>query len=68
MSRRSVVTSSDVMLVPPIRMSPEVGSMSRLTSFIAVVLPPPDGPTRQHVSPAGTVMVRLSIAGASWPG
>ena len=26
-------------------------SISRLTIFIAVVLPPPDGPTRQQSSP-----------------
>ena len=43
------------MLVPSMRMSPLVSSISRLTSFSAVVLPPPDGPTSTQISPAGTV-------------
>ena len=34
-------------------MSPSSMSMRRLTSFIAVVFPAPEGPTRQQISPAG---------------
>jgi hypothetical protein len=56
------------MLLPPIRMSPDVMSIRRLTIFIAVVLPPPDGPTRTQISPAGIVNVRSSTAGSARPG
>ena len=40
-------------------------SMRRLTSFIAVVFPAPDGPTRQQMSPAGTVSERSWTAGCA---
>src|SRR5262245_34573941 len=68
MSRRRLVASTDRTLRLPIRMSPSVNSISRLTSFIAVVLPPPDGPTRQQMAPAGTIIDRLLIDGDRWPG
>src|SRR3954449_10048650 len=55
------------MLVPSIRMSPESSSISRLTSFIAVVFPAPDGPTRMQISPDGTVSERSSTAALSVP-
>ena len=58
MPRRRSVTSSELMLVPSIRMSPLVSSISRFTSFSAVVLPPPEGPTSTQISPAGTVSDR----------
>ena len=44
-------------------MSPSVIEISRLIIFIAVVLPPPDGPIRTQISPAGMVSDRSSIAG-----
>ena len=53
---------------PPIVMRPLVGSMSRFTIFMLVVLPQPDGPTRTQISPAGTVRLRsLTAGGASGP-
>ncbi len=42
---------------------PDVGSMIRLTIFMVVVLPHPEGPTRMTISPSGTSSVRLSTAG-----
>ena len=68
MPRRSSVGSNEPTLVPLIRMSPSVMSMSRLTIFIAVVLPPPDGPTSTHRSPAGMTRDRESTAGSDRPG
>ena len=47
----------------PDRMSPSLMSIRRLTIFIAVVLPAPDGPTRQQISPAGTVSVEVVDGG-----
>ena len=35
---------------------------------IAVVLPPPEGPTRQQMVPAGTVSESRSMAGRSYRG
>ena len=50
-------------------MSPSVMSTSRLTIFIAVVLPLPDGPTSTQISPAGTSSDRSLMAGVdSRPG
>src|SRR5258706_1590475 len=43
-------------------MRPLVGSMSRLTIFMVVVLPQPDGPTSTQISPSGTSRVRSSTA------
>ena len=40
---------------PSMVIRPPVGSMRRLTIFIDVVLPQPDGPTRTQISPAGIV-------------
>ncbi len=54
-------------LVPSIRMSPPESSIRRLTSFSAVVLPPPEGPTSTQISPAGTVSERWSTAGSARP-
>ena len=55
-------------LSPPIRMSPSVMSIMRLTIRMAVVLPQPDGPTSTQISPAGTSSERWSTAGFSAPG
>ncbi len=44
-------------------MSPPVIGIILLIRRIAVVLPEPDGPTRTHTSPAGTVNDRSAIAG-----
>ena len=43
-------------------------SIRRLTSFIAVVLPAPEGPTRTQISPAGITSERSSTAAAERPG
>ncbi len=37
--------------------------ISRLIIFMAVVLPPPEGPMSTQISPAGIVSERSSIAG-----
>ena len=50
------------MLRPSIRMSPESNGISRLTILSAVVLPPPDGPTRTQNVPAGISSDRSSSA------
>ena len=63
MPRRSSVFSSALTLVPSIVMSPSVIEISRLIIFIAVVLPPPEGPMRTQISPDGMVSDRSSIAG-----
>ena len=55
------------MLLPSMRMSPLESAISRLTSFSAVVLPPPDGPTSTQISPAGTVSERWSTAASPRP-
>ena len=68
MPRRSSERSSERTLVPSIRMSPSVIEISRLTIFIAVVLPPPDGPTSTQISPAGIVSESSSTAGCGRPG
>ena len=57
---RRRVTSS-----PSRKMRPAVGSISRLTIFIVVVLPHPDGPTSTQISPSGTSSERSSTA--TWP-
>ena len=46
MPRRSSVSGSSSMFRPSILISPESNGISRLTILSAVVLPPPDGPTR----------------------
>src|SRR2546430_4051821 len=53
--------------LPSMVMSPSVMSIRRLTIFIAVVLPPPDGPTSTQISPAGTARDRLLTAGTDRP-
>src|SRR3712207_4095283 len=55
MRRRSRSASTRVTSSPPSRMRPVVGSMIRLTIFIVVVLPQPDGPTSTDSSPAAKV-------------
>ena len=65
MRRRSSTAGRLATSSPPIVMRPLVGSISRLTIFMLVVLPQPDGPTRTQISPAGTVSVRLSTAGGA---
>ena len=47
---------------PSTRMRPEVGSMSRFTIIIVVVLPQPDGPTSVTSSPSATSKDRSSTA------
>ena len=53
---------------PSMVMSPSVMSIRRLTIFIAVVLPPPDGPTSTQISPAGTARDSERTAGSVRPG
>src|SRR5579884_1653104 len=55
------------MSCPSIRISPESKGMRRFTSLSAVVLPPPDGPTRTQNVPAGISSERSSTAAASRP-
>ncbi|CAM5714284.1 hypothetical protein SGRIM128S_05251 [Streptomyces griseomycini] len=47
--------------------SPAVGASSPPTHFSSVVLPQPDGPTRQTSSPAPTVKVRSRTASVRRP-
>ncbi len=54
--RRSEMSS------PSRKIRPSVGSMSRLTIFIVVVLPQPDGPTSVTSSPSATSKDRSSTA------
>src|SRR5438876_2024365 len=49
-------------------MSPAVRGIIRLISRIVVVLPEPEGPTKTHTSPAGTVNDRSTIASSCCPG
>ena len=49
-------------------MSPSVMSIRRLTIFIAVVLPLPEGPMSTQISPAGTLSESSRTAGAVRPG
>ena len=44
---------------------PDVGSTSRLTIFMVVVFPQPDGPSRTQISPSGTSMLTRSDATTS---
>ena len=67
MPRRSSVGSSVRTLRPSMRTSPDVSSTSRLTSFIAVVLPPPEGPTSTQICPAGIANESRSTAGVTRP-
>src|SRR3954447_8851746 len=46
-------------------MSPELIEIIRLTIRMAVVLPPPEGPTRTQISPAGTVSESDLTAGSA---
>src|SRR5712691_13315568 len=55
------------MFRPSILISPESNGISRLTIFNAVVLPPPEGPTRTQNAPAGISSDRSSTAAASRP-
>ena len=66
--RRSSVTSSARTLRSPIRMSPSLMSIRRLTIFMAVVFPAPEGPTRQQIAPAGIVSDSSRTAGSARPG
>lgn len=52
--RRSFTGSIPAMSSPSTRIRPEVGSISRFTIIIVVVLPQPDGPTRVTSSPSAT--------------
>src|SRR3954453_3965370 len=67
MPRRSSVRGSCSMLRPSILISPESNGIRRLTIFSAVVLPPPEGPTRTQNAPAGISSERSSTAAASRP-
>src|SRR5437016_3652734 len=62
MPRRTSTGSSRVMSRSPMKMRPLVGSMSRFTIFMVVVLPQPDGPTSTQTSPSGTSRFRWSTA------
>src|SRR5919199_1575602 len=67
MPRRSSTSGRLRTLRPSMRMSPESNGIRRLTSFSAVVLPPPDGPTRTQNVPAGISSERSSTAAAPRP-
>src|SRR5437588_5470099 len=67
MSRRSCRGSRASTLRPPSSMSPEVSGIIRLIRRIVVVLPEPEGPTRTHTSPAGTVRESSWIAARCCP-
>ncbi len=68
MRRRSSSGELWVTSSPSSRMTPLVGSMMRLTIFIVVVLPQPDGPTSTTISPCGTTRSSSRTAGSLWPG
>jgi len=66
--RRSSTSGSSRMLRPSILISPSSKSINLLTSFSAVVLPPPDGPTSTQNVPAGMVKVSSWSAASARPG
>src|SRR5918996_4501693 len=68
MPLRSFTGSCWRTLVSPTRISPEVGSISRLIIFMVVVLPQPEGPTSTTVSPSAISRERSRTAGARAPG
>src|SRR6266568_8403304 len=57
MPRRKMTGSWLSTSVPPTKICPALGSISRLIIRIVVVLPQPDGPTRTAISPS--LMSRL---------
>ena len=48
-------------------MSPSVIEIRRLTIFMAVVLPQPEGPIRTQISPGGDLEAEVSTAGLLAP-
>ena len=52
---------------PPTFTTPEVASQNRGIRLAAVVLPPPEGPTRATVCPGSTVKERWERAGEAAP-
>lgn len=67
MLRRRRITSHWVMSLPSNSTRPLVGSISRLMSFMVVVLPEPLVPIRDTVSPAATSRVSPLTAATSLP-
>src|SRR3990170_53755 len=67
MVRRSCTGSYSEVFLPSMKISPELGSISRLTILIVVVLPQPDGPSSTQISPFGTSSVTWSTAGTVLP-
>ena len=65
--RRSSTAGRDATSSPSIVIRPEVGSTRRLTIFMVVVLPHPDGPTRTQISPAPISSDRSVTAGGPSP-
>src|ERR1700682_2047496 len=68
MRLRSKIGFSRKMFLPSIRISPEVGSIRRLTMRSRVVLPEPEVPTNIQVFPSVTSNVTASTAGDCVPG
>src|SRR4051812_32862589 len=64
MRRRSLTGSTWVTSSSPRKIRPLVGSIRRLTIFMVVVLPQPEGPTRTQRSPVRTS--RLNSSTATW--
>ena len=62
------MTSMACTLRPSIVMSPLLMGIKRFTILSAVVLPPPEGPIRTQISPAGIVRERSWIAATARPG
>src|SRR5581483_5669312 len=65
MRRRSLVGGMREIGWPSIRISPLLGSISRLIIFSVVVFPQPLGPTRTQISPGGTSSDR-SLTAPTW--
>src|SRR5690242_9333036 len=66
--RRNKIGSSSRTFLPSIRISPEVGSIKRLTMRSSVVLPEPEVPTSIQVVPSGKAKLTASTAGLLAPG
>src|SRR5437588_1913199 len=68
MRLRKVIGFSVSTFLPSITISPDVGSIRRLTMRKSVVLPEPEVPTNIQVLPSGTSNVTASTAGLLAPG
>src|SRR2546428_5897919 len=68
MRRRNKIGFSSSTFLPSIKISPEVGSIKRLTIRSSVVLPEPEVPTSIQVLPSGKAKLTASTAGLLAPG